>query len=157
MGGADFVPNTDLKPYHMDEFTIGFQRQFGRDMGTGIRYINRTWNNLIDDVLTFNADGSIRRTVTNYEPAERDYQGVQLTLEKRFSNNWNAQGSYTYSKTEGNHFVENFSTLGDFLDAQCRTTVDTTIGSGGTIPCADVNDGVTRRVSRSTTVRTTSS
>jgi outer membrane receptor protein involved in Fe transport len=141
VGGADFVPNTDLKPYHMDEFTVGFQRQFGRDMGTGIRYINRTWNNLIDDVLTFNADGSIRRTVTNYEPAERDYQGVQLTLEKRFSNNWNAQGSYTYSKTEGNHFVENFSTLGDFHDAQCRTTVDTTIGSGGTIPCADVNDG----------------
>ncbi len=36
VGGADFVPNTDLKPYHMDEFTIGFQRQFGRDMGTGI-------------------------------------------------------------------------------------------------------------------------
>ena len=51
----DFTPNTDLKPYHMDEFTVGFQRQFGRTMGAGVRFISRTWGNLIDDVRTFNA------------------------------------------------------------------------------------------------------
>ena len=82
----------------------------------------RTWGDLIDDIRTFRADGSIDRQVVNYDAAERSYSGLQLTLERRFSNNWNAQGSYTYSRTEGNHFVDNFTALGDYLDAQCRTT-----------------------------------
>jgi hypothetical protein len=141
VGGSDFAPNTDLKPYHMDEFTVGFQRQFGRNMGAGARFISRTWGDLIDDLRTFREDGSINRQVVNYDAAERDYRGVQFTLEKRFSNNWTAQGSYTYSQTEGNHFGDNFTTLGDYLDAECRTTVDLTVGTNGFIPCADVNNG----------------
>ena len=39
-----------------------------------------------------------------YDAAERSYRGVQATFEKRFSSNWNAAASYTYSRTEGNHF-----------------------------------------------------
>ena len=144
VGGADFTPNTDLKPYHMDEFTVGFQRQFGRSMAASARFINRSWGNLIDDLRTFRPDNSINRTVVNYDAAERDYRGIQFTLERRFSNNWTAQGSYTFSRTEGNHFGDNFTPLGDYLDAQCRTTVDTTIGVGGTIPCAEVNNGANR-------------
>ena len=57
LSGSDFTPNLDLKPYHMDEFTVGFQRQFGRDMAAGVRFIRRTWGNLIDDVRTFRPDG----------------------------------------------------------------------------------------------------
>ena len=143
-GDSGFVPNLDLKPYHMDEATIGYSRQFGRNLGASVRFIARTWGNLIDDIRTFDADGSIRREVVNYEPAERTYRGVQLTAEKRFSNNWNAQASYTYSRTRGNHFEQNFSTLGDYLDAQCRTTVDLTVGTGGVLPCADVNNAANR-------------
>ncbi len=150
VGGSDFAPNPDLKPYHMDEFTVGFQRQFGRNMAAGGRFISRTWGNLIDDIRTFrplNPDGSsggIDRVVVNYDEAERKYRGVQFTLEKRFSNNWNAQGSYTYSRTEGNHFLDNFSSLGDYLDAQCRTTTDLTIGTNGVIPCSEVNNGANK-------------
>jgi hypothetical protein len=144
VGGSDFEPNTDLKPSHVDEFTLGFQRQFGRSMAAGVRFVNRKWGNLIDDILTFRSDNSVNRVVINYDEAERKYRGVQFTLEKRTSNNWNAQGSYTYSRTEGNHFADNFSGLGDFLDSQCRTTVDTSIGVGGTIPCAEVNNGANK-------------
>jgi Carboxypeptidase regulatory-like domain len=144
VGGSDFTPNLDLKPYHMDEFTVGYQQQFGRDMATGVRYIRRVWGNLIDDVRTFRADGSIDRQVVNYDAAERDYQGIQFSLEKRFSRNWNAQASYTYSKTEGNHFGDNFTSLGDYLDAQCFTTTDLTIGTNGSIPCAEVNNGANK-------------
>lgn len=144
VGGSDFVPNTDLKPYRMDEFTVGFQRQFGRTMGAGVRVIGRKWNDLIDDIFTFRADGSLDRQVINYDAAERKYRGVQLNLERRFSNNWYAQGSYTYSLTEGNHFGDNFTALGDYLDAQCRTTVDTTIGTNGTVPCNEVNNGANK-------------
>ena len=140
VGGSDFTPNTDLKPYSLDEATIAFQRQFSRNMGTVIRFIDRRWRNLIDDTRTFRPDGSINRQVVNYEPAKREYQGVQLTLERRYSNNWQAQGSYTYSRTEGNHFGDNFTALGDYLDSQCRTTIDASIGTGGVIPCAQVNN-----------------
>jgi hypothetical protein len=128
----------------MDEFTVGFQRQFGRTMGAGVRLISRTWDNLIDDIRTFRPDRSIDRQVVNYEPAERDYRGLQFTMEKRFSNNWNAQGSYTFSRTTGNHFLDNFSSLGDYLDAQCSTTTDLTLGTNGVIPCSEVNNGANK-------------
>jgi outer membrane receptor protein involved in Fe transport len=141
VSGSSFRPNTDLKPYHMDEVTVGYQRQFGRSMGAGVRFISRSWGNLIDDVRTFNADQTIDRQVLNYDAAERSYRGLVLTAEKRFSNNWNAQASYTYSRTRGNHFAENFTALGDYLDAQCRQTVDLTVGTGGILPCAEVQNG----------------
>ena len=144
VGGGDFIPNTDLDPYHMDEVTIGFQRQFGRNMGAGVRFVGRKWGDLIDDIRTFRADGSIDRQVVNYDAAERSYRGVQLTLERRFSNNWSARGSYTYSRTIGNHFGDNFTALGDYLDSQCRTTLDLSIGTNGTISCAAVNNGANK-------------
>lgn len=140
IGGSSFQPNTDLDPYHMDEGTIGFQRQFGRTMAAGVRFIARTWNNLIDDVITFNADNTLNRQVVNYDVAERNYRGVQFTAEKRFSTNWNAGASYTYSRTRGNHFGDNFTALGNYLDATCRTTIDLTVGNNGVIPCAEVNN-----------------
>lgn len=141
VGGSAFKPNTDLTPSHMDEFTLGLQRQIGRNLAVGARVIAREWGNLIDDVRTFNADGSINRQVVNYDVAERQYRGAQVTFEKRFSSNWNAAASYTYSRTEGNHFDQTFTALGDYIDAQCRTTVDTSIGTNGTIACLDVQNG----------------
>jgi hypothetical protein len=142
--GSTFTPNTDLNPYHMDEATVGYSHQFGRNLGASVRFIARTWGDLIDDVRTFNADRTINRQVVNYDEAERTYKGLQMTFEKRFSNNWNAQASYTYSRTRGNHFGDNFTDLGNYLDAQCRTTVDLTVGTGGIIPCAEVQNGANK-------------
>ena len=157
-GDSGFQPNLDLKASHMDEFTVGYQRQLGRTFAVGGRFISRSWGNLIDDVRTFNADGDIDREVLNYDAAERNYRGLQLTAEKRFSNNWNAQASYTYSRTRGNHFpADVFTPLGDYLDAQCRTTVDLTIGTNGIIPCSEVQNGANKTGLRPMTVRTTSS
>jgi hypothetical protein len=144
VGGSTFRPNQDLKPSYLDEVTIGFQRQVGRNFATGVRLIGRKWNDLIDDVRTFNADGSINRQVVNYGPAERSYRGVMATVEKRFSSNWNAQASYTLSRTKGNHFEPTFTALGDYIDAQCRTTLDASIGSNGVLPCSEVQDGANK-------------
>ncbi len=141
LSGSTFRPNTDLKPSYMDEMTIALQRQFGQSTGMAVRFITRDWNNLIEDVRTFNPDNTFQRQVVNYDPAVRKYRGVQMTLEKRLANNWNTGASYTYSRTTGNHFVDSFSGLGDYLDAQCRTTLDTTIGNGGVVPCAEVSNG----------------
>jgi hypothetical protein len=144
LSGSSFTPNLDLRPYHMDEGTIGLQRQFGRTIGVGVRYIARSWDNLIDDVRTFNADNTINRQVVNYDEARRNYKGLQLTAEKRFSDNWNAGASYTYSVTRGNHFSSTFSSLGDYIDAQCRTTADLTVGDNGILPCSEVNNGANK-------------
>jgi outer membrane receptor protein involved in Fe transport len=144
VSGSSFSPNLDLKPSHVDETTIGFQRQIGSFMGAGARVIYRKWGNLIDDVRTFNPDDTINREVVNYDAAEREYKGVQFTLEKRFSNNWNAAASYTYSQTRGNHFGDTFTSLGDYIDARCRTTADLTVGEGGVIPCAEVQNGANK-------------
>ena len=92
VGGSSFLPNPDLEPSYLDEFTVGFQRQFGRTMAAGVRFIAREWNDLIDDIRTFNPDGTIKREVLNYDAAERSYRGVQVTFEKRFASNWNAAG-----------------------------------------------------------------
>jgi hypothetical protein len=40
--------------------------------------------------------------LTNPSDAWRHYQAVQVSAKKRFSHNWQADVSYTYSKTEGN-------------------------------------------------------
>ncbi|CAN5841998.1 TonB-dependent receptor [soil metagenome] len=143
-GGPGFTPNLDLTPSHVDEATFGFQRQIGSFMGAGARVIYRKWGNLIDDVRTFNPDNTINREVVNYDEAEREYKGIQFTLEKRFSSNWNAAASYTYSQTRGNHFGDTFTTLGDYIDATCRTTVDLTVGNNGIIPCNEVQNGVNK-------------
>ncbi len=140
VGGSTLPPNTDLDPSYLDEFTLGYQRQMGRNLAVGVRAISRVWGDLIDDVRTFNANGSVNRVVLNYDAAERSYRGLQVTLDKRYASHWSAAASYTLSRTEGNHFDPLFSPLGDYLDAQCRTTLDPTIGSGGVLPCAAVQN-----------------
>ncbi len=144
IGGSSFVPNPDLDPSYLDEYTLGVQRQFGRNMAIGVRLIARKWNDLIDDVRSINPDLSIRREVVNYDAAERQYKGVIVNYEKRFANNWSLQASYAFSRTEGNHFDATFTSLGDYVDAQCRTTLDAAIGTNGVIPCAEVQNGANK-------------
>ncbi|MEX2273128.1 MAG: TonB-dependent receptor [Vicinamibacterales bacterium] len=132
-----FKPNTELEPTYTDEFTVGYQQQIGQTIGAGVRYIYRTWGNLIDDVWSFDGSRAVRQVV-NYEGAERTYRGIEFTLDKRFSNYWHAAGSYTFSRAEGNHFSDAFSSLGDYLDANCTIAGDPAVG---TIPCRDVTEG----------------
>ncbi len=139
--GNAFQPNTSLKPSYDDEVTAGFQQQFGNTIGVGVRGVYRKWHDLIDDIRGFNPDGTTFRRVVNYGPAKRQYQGLELTFEKRFSRNWYVNANYTEARTTGNSFASTFSSLGDYIDAQCRTTVDPTIGNNGTIPCQEVQEG----------------
>ena len=135
-----FQPDTAISPRHMDEFTIGAERQIGRDFGGTVRYIQRAWGNFIDDIRSFNPDGTLNRVVANIDSAERTYKGVEFSIDKRLSDRWAATASYTYSQTRGNHTDngDNFTLLGDFVDDQCRQTVDPGLFGGGTFPCSEV-------------------
>jgi hypothetical protein len=147
--GSSVIRNPDIDPEYHDEVTLGFQQQIGNVIGLGIRGVWREWGDIIDDVILFEGTGATARAITrveNYALAERDYLGLELTFEKRFSQNWNAAASYTYSKTEGNHFSRVLSTLGDYINADCRAgtataITDPTIGNNGVIPCSEVQDG----------------
>jgi hypothetical protein len=143
--GNAFQPNTSVNPTSLDEVTAGFQQQFGNTVGIGVRGIWRKWHDLIDDVRGFNPDNTAFRRVVNYGPAKRDYKGLELTYEKRFSQHWYGAANYTYSKSSGNHFsTTGFTGLGDYLDAQCRTTVDPTVGDNGVISCREVQEGANK-------------
>lgn len=136
-GGSTLRPNLDLEPAEMREYTLGFQRQLGRTMGASIRYINRDWTNLIDDFYRFDENMDIETDYVNYSGAERTYQGIQTTFEKRFSNRWAMMANYTYSETEGNHFANTATALNDHPGRMCRSS-DPTVG---TLPCSQAIDG----------------
>jgi hypothetical protein len=138
VGAANFETNTGLKPTYADEATIGFQQQVGRTVGATVRYVWRSWNNMIDDIRVFGPGNATVRSVTNYALAERSYNGVELMLEKRYSNNWNAAANYTYSRTRGNQFADTFTSLGDYVDASCRVTGDVDIPI---VSCREVTEG----------------
>lgn len=142
--GSAVQPNPDLDPIHLDEVTLGFRRQFGSTIGVSLTGIYRKWGNLIDDVLTLSSTGQQTTTYENYDDAKRRHYGVELVFDKRFSRNWNANFNYTWSRTDGNHYSDSATSLGDYLNSDCRTTADPTIGNNGVIPCAIVNDGPNR-------------
>lgn len=131
---SNFKPDLGISPRRMDEFTLGVQRQLSNVFGVGARFIWRKWDNFIDDVMTFNPDGSDTRTVQNVPEGRRNYRGVELTADKRFSNNWAASGSYTWSRVRGNHVADDFTGLRDFEAATCGQQVDPGLGTSTVNP-----------------------
>ena len=140
-GASDFKPDLDVTPRHMDEVTVGLQHQLNNQLGFGARYIYRTWGNFIDDVRTFNDEGTIDRVVTNLD-GERTYKGLEFTFDKRLANNWAATANYTWSQSRGNHFGDDFTALGDFVNDTCAQSTDSGLGtaSGSTFvfPCSQL-------------------
>lgn len=127
-GGNDLPVNLALKPSYSDDVTMAFEQRLGPEIGVSVRGTYRKWNDLIDDVKFFDAAGNRVIRYENYEPAARKYRGLEITLDKRFSRNFQVLASYTLSRTEGNHFVDTGSALGDYL-----TRNSTTAGLNGLI------------------------
>jgi hypothetical protein len=142
---STFKPDLDVTPRHMDEATVGLQHQLNNQLGIGARFIYRSWGNFIDDVRTFNDEGTIDRVVTNVD-GERTYKGLELTFDKRLGNNWAATANYTWSQSRGNHFGDDFTALGDFVNDTCAQSTDSGLGtaSGNTFvfPCSQLQSNL---------------
>ncbi|HKB81379.1 MAG TPA: TonB-dependent receptor [Thermoanaerobaculia bacterium] len=135
IGGAS-VGVSNIKPTYLDEFSVGLERQNGRNFGISARAIHRQWHDLIDDVLALSpGGGNITRNFVNLQEAKRRYDALELIFNKRFANDWGAQFSYTLSRTRGNQFGAISSDLANFDGTRCRSAIDPTIGSNGTIDC----------------------
>ncbi len=110
----------DIDPYYKDEYTAGIEWQFAERWAFKARAIY--WK--LDDLFSSNqqilADGTIVVVVDNIPEAERDYQAVQLELNRQFRDNWVLRMNYTNGKVEGNLFGNAQTTLDndDFLEAR---------------------------------------
>ena len=78
-------PGTNSTRPTCDELTLGFEQQIGNTIGVGIRGVFRQWNDMIDDIITFDAEGGQFTEFVDLDYAEREYMGVEFVFDKRFS------------------------------------------------------------------------
>jgi hypothetical protein len=133
-GGNDAPVNNNLTPSKVNEFNIALQQQLGNTMAVGIRGIYRKWDNLIDDARVID-NGQKITTPENFTNGElkRYYKAIELTAEKRFSNNWQILASYTLSRAEGNHEAVFASQLFDYAGDNCNVPAVTHQDSNGNV------------------------
>lgn len=107
-----------LQPQHIDEYTLGYEFQFNPTFGVGAKYVNRKWSDIITFKNSHTYPGGIPTKIqklSQNDLAERSYDAVLLTAEKRLANNWELRANYTWSQTEGNVETDNsFETLGAY-------------------------------------------
>src|SRR6185295_14757693 len=106
-----------------DAYSIGVDRELGRQVAIGIAYVRKDGDNFIgwtdiggqyrEDTQTLadgrtlpvwalvNGTAARRFFLTNPEGYSLTYNGLVTVLEKRRSNGWQAFGSYTLSKADG--------------------------------------------------------
>ncbi len=115
-GASQVDPN--LKPMRSQEFTVGYDRELGHSMSVGVRYVRKWINRAIEDV------GVIERGVERFfianpgyglaeftigpefpaqPPAQRDYDGLEFQLRKRWADRWQLNAVYTFSRLYGNY------------------------------------------------------
>ncbi len=98
----------DLEGNHFDEFTLGYERQFGAFLKLGIRGIYRTLRRTIEggrhpetrENLVGNP-GYGRMTV--FPKVRREYKAFELSLATSRAGPFNFLTSYVLSRTEGNY------------------------------------------------------
>lgn len=110
----------DLKPFRQTEFTVGAERQFGRDFVFRARYTYKNVDEAVEDAGFVNDQGSEAYIIGNpgrglhleslqtfgYEKIarpQRRYDGIEFVFEKRLSDNWYFNANYTYSRLFGNY------------------------------------------------------
>ena len=119
----DQFVDPNLKPMEEHELQLGANREFNwGTMGNvvlGARYIHKDLKRTIEDVGVtvpgigtqyYMANPGEGITLTLNDPsippfpkAKRTYDGIELTMERRFAGNWGLFASYTYSQLEGNY------------------------------------------------------
>jgi hypothetical protein len=115
--------NPELHPPRTDEYSIGVDREVGRQLALAIAYIRKDGANFIgwtdvggqyrQDERTLpdgrrvpvfalvNSTADQRFLLTNPEGYSLTYNGLVTAIEKRRSHGWQAFGSYTFSSASG--------------------------------------------------------
>jgi hypothetical protein len=119
---GDETLDPDIKPMKLQEVAFGVERELGKHLAMGARYIHKQIDRAIEDVGQLDADGNEIYTIgnpgfgaaadvllpdgtraTDFPKAVRDYDALELTIDKRLSSRWSARASYTISRLYGNY------------------------------------------------------
>lgn len=144
---ATFSVDPDLSNQYTDQFSAGIERQIAGGMGVAVSYVRKNEGDFIrlkdvrgiyaprDIIDTFDGRtqtitvqtltsgvGSPLPQVTNRGDFDQKFSAVVFELNKRFSENWQAQSSYTWqeSKAFGGGVVTG-STQQDFSNLSATT------------------------------------
>ncbi len=118
--GVGVGVSSDIEAMYTEETLVGFEYGVTDNVSVGVKYTERGIENVIEDI---SVDGGHTYFITNPggtvtvnpvtgevldEPAifpepVRDYTAIELTLHKRFSNNWQLFASYVNSENKGNY------------------------------------------------------
>jgi hypothetical protein len=114
----------DMKPFTQQEISLGVEKKLTEDSYLSMRLVNKKVLWAIEDIgipieqyYTGNPgsawinekmeeqreSGNLVPGTPNYPKAKRDYYAMNLSLEKRFSHNWQGGLSYTLSRLAGNY------------------------------------------------------
>jgi hypothetical protein len=110
----------DLRPFRQTEFTVGLERQLGKDYVLRTRYTYKNVDEAVEDAGIVNAAGSEAYIIgnpgrglhlqtlqaleyVNTIRPKRRFDGLEFVLEKRLSANWYFNANYTFSRLHGNY------------------------------------------------------
>ena len=120
----NFLIDPNLKPIRTREFTLGLDHEFSQTISLGVRYARKRFDRTIEDTgVLVPGIGEVYRitnpgesigenvlrdfagctTCPNQPKPTRNYDGVELRMRKRLSNNWSLTASYLYSRLYGNY------------------------------------------------------
>jgi len=119
-GAAGTSVDPKLQGQYSDEYLAGVQYQVYRDITVGIDYTHKQLGRVIEDMSTDDGAtyflsnpgevgklgfaGTTGTGTTIVEPKPRRiYDGVTLSVNKTFADNWLMSASYTYSSFRGNY------------------------------------------------------
>jgi len=109
----------NLKPMEEDEYQLGLSHELTSTIVVGARYVHKELIRTIEDVgIVVPGVGEVYYIanpgegisleladpgVPNFPKAERNYDALELTFQRRMSGNWALWLSYTYSELRGNY------------------------------------------------------
>jgi hypothetical protein len=113
----------NLKPVAQREISFGAEKKLTEDISLSVRLVQKHLIRTIEDTgvltpagefyyntnpgfgwsLPISQGGKFSDAFPACKKAKREYYGMNLSLEKRFSNNWQGGINYTLSRTAGNY------------------------------------------------------
>lgn len=115
LGGEPTIIEPDSKVTMQDEIVAGFQRELVKDFSLGVNYTHRSLSRTLEDktpnaysFLIANPDAPFNYTIGTpkaplFPDPVRKYDSLTFSADKRFSDNWQFLGSYTYARLRGNY------------------------------------------------------
>jgi outer membrane receptor protein involved in Fe transport len=114
--------NTVLDPYRLQEFSGGVEHSLTNNTSVSVRYVHKQVDKAIEDIGFLDPQGNEAYLINNpgfnatsiawtledgteipMPKAVRDYDSVELVLNRRLSNRWAARVSYLWSRLFGNY------------------------------------------------------